>query len=76
MPYRPEVLVNNEWAHNALVFETADEALNSGRELMSRWLLVRDYRAVELTDDAVVNYFWDYTQQKARPVQNGGLRPV
>jgi hypothetical protein len=45
-----------EWAGNALVFATREEAEDNARELMSRWMLVTDTRADE-TDDPV-NYQW------------------
>lgn len=54
--WKPQVLVQGEWAGNALVFATRDEALENARELMGRWMLVTDYRAGESTD--AVNYKW------------------
>lgn len=41
---------------NALVFATREEALASARELMGRWLSVRDVGVVE-TDDPVTSRF-------------------
>ena len=35
---------------NSCAFATEDEALRAGAELMSRWMLVRNYRAVESTE--------------------------
>jgi len=52
--YKPEVRVNGSFHSNSLVFATREEAEQSARELMGRWLLVTDYRAVESTDP--VNY--------------------
>ena len=54
MSYKPEVRVNGTFHSNALVFATRDEAEQSARELMGRWTLVTDWRAVE--SDEVVNY--------------------
>ena len=55
--FRPMVNVSGrEWAGNALVFATREEAEDNARELMSRWMLVTDTRADE-TDDPV-NYQW------------------
>lgn len=55
--YRPMVQVNgSEWAGNALVFATREEAEDNARELMSRWLLVTAMRVDET--DAPVNYRW------------------
>lgn len=56
MNWRPMVKVGNEWAGNALVFATREEAEDNARELMGRWMLVTDTRADET--DAPVNYRW------------------
>lgn len=50
MNWKPEVLVNAQWSRNALVFATREEAEASARDLMGRWLLVEDWRAVETED--------------------------
>jgi len=54
MSWKPEVLVHGQWSQNALVFATEDEAKESANDLMNRWLLVEDCRAVEV--DEPVNY--------------------
>ena len=56
MNWRPMVKIGNEWAGNALVFATREEAEDKARELMGRWMLVTDTRADET--DAPVNYRW------------------
>ena len=54
--WKPEVqTVNDEkFYQNNLAFATEAEALYSARDLMNRWLLVTDCRAVE--SDQEVNY--------------------
>ena len=52
--WKPEVFVDNQWCQNGLVFATKEEAERSAGDLMSRWMLVTDYRAVE--SDLPVNY--------------------
>ena len=54
MSWKPEVFVQNKWSQNAVVFATKEEAEQSARELMSRWMMVENCRAVESTDK--VNY--------------------
>ena len=54
MSWKPEVEVNDQWARNALVFETQEEAETSARELFGRWMLTTGYRAVEV--DEPINY--------------------
>jgi len=58
MSFKPEVKVFGEtpFHRNGLVFETYEEALNNARDLRNRWILVEDYRAVEV--DEPVNYKW------------------
>ena len=41
---------------NSVVFETADEAHQAGRDKQRAWTLAEDYRVVET--DAKVNYMW------------------
>lgn len=54
MSYKPEVLVQGTWGQNSRVFATKEEAEMSARDLMNRWMLVEDCRAVE--SDQPVNY--------------------
>lgn len=54
MSYKPEVFVDNQWANNNCAFATKKEAEASAFDLMNRWLLVTDYRAVE--SDQPVNW--------------------
>jgi hypothetical protein len=54
MSWKPEVKVNGKWSQNAVVFATEAEAEASAEDLMRRWLLVEDCRAVE--SDKPVNY--------------------
>jgi hypothetical protein len=58
MSWKMEVFTDNEWASNALRYATEQEAINAGRELLSRWWVPTDSRAVE-TPDEPVNYRFD-----------------
>jgi hypothetical protein len=51
------VNVDREWAGNGLRFATHQEAEQSARDLMGRWMLVVGYR-VDESDDPV-NCEWD-----------------
>ena len=64
--WKPEVQMGDsgKWYGNGLRFASHEEALQSARDLSYRWVLVRDYRAVE-SDDRV-NYEW----------ADGGLKAV
>lgn len=64
MSWKPEVKTgnDNEWYGNALAFETKEEAEYSARELMNRWMLVVDCRAVE--SDEPVNYRIDFEKHE------------
>lgn len=50
MSWKTEVLVEGKWASNALRFATEQEALDAGVELLSRWFVPTDHRAVECGD--------------------------
>lgn len=54
MSWKPEVLVNDKWCQNGLVFATEQEAADSASDLLSRWYVPTDSRAVEV--DEPVNY--------------------
>ncbi len=60
MSWKPEVQVIGEpsdrWSRNGLVFATREEAEASARNLMARWIMVENTRAVEV--DEPVNYRW------------------
>jgi hypothetical protein len=64
--WKPEVLVNGKWSQNALVFATEKEAYENAKDLMWRWLLVEDCRAVE--SDNPINY--TYIDGKLEHVEN------
>jgi hypothetical protein len=54
MSWKPEVVADSggHWTGNALRFTTKQEAEAYAYDLMTRWTLVRDTRAVEHTDPA------------------------
>ena len=58
MSWKPEVIADSsgKWCGNGLRFATKEEAESNVRDLMMRWMLVRETRVVE-TDDPV-NYRW------------------
>lgn len=56
MSFKPEVSTDGgrTFHQNALAFATREEAETSARDLMSRWMLVTDWRVVE--SDQPVSY--------------------
>ena len=52
MSWKSEVIADNSgtWCGNALRFATKDECDRYGRDLASRWMLVRDVRSTECDD--------------------------
>ena len=56
MAWKPEVMVDGKWARNGLVFATKEEAEANARDLLMRWFVPTDSRAVESDDP--VNYRW------------------
>ena len=56
--WKPEVTADStgKWYANGLAFATKAEAEASARDLASRWLAVREWRAVE--SDQEPNYRW------------------
>lgn len=56
MSWKPEVYIKSEdkWCSNALVFATREEAEQNAFDLLCRWYVPSDSRAVESTED--VNY--------------------
>lgn len=60
--WKPEVKVNGKWSSNSLRFGTEKEAKASVDELLSRWYVPDEGRAVESEDE--VNYTFDFTAYK------------
>lgn len=58
MSWAPEVVADSsgEFCGNSLRFATKEEAEANAHDLMMRWMLVTDTRAVESSDP--VNYAW------------------
>lgn len=46
--YEVQTDATGEWYGNAVTFDTKKEAEDGARDLMSRWLLVLDWRVVEV----------------------------
>jgi len=55
MSWKTEVFAENEWVSNRLRYATEQEAIAAGHELLSRWYVPSDSRAVEIPTDTV-NY--------------------
>lgn len=57
MSYKMEVFTT-DWNTNSCVYATKEEAEAAGRELLSRWWVPTDSRAVESNEP--VNYKFDF----------------
>jgi hypothetical protein len=68
MNYKTEVFADGSWCGNALVFATEAEAVEHGKELLSRWMVPTDSRAVPT--DAPVTYVFDFKTYRAEPLPN------
>ena len=53
MKFKVEVIADSsgKWCGNAMLYETHEEAKAAAVDLMNRWLLVREWRVVEVADD-------------------------
>lgn len=60
--WKIEVRVGGTWSGNALRFATKSEAEASANELLSRWFVPDEARAVESEDP--VNYYFDFSFNK------------
>jgi len=61
--WKMEVLTDS-WAGNACVYATEQEAIDAGKELLSRWYVPSDSRAVTTADP--VNY--QFTNGRSSPI--------
>lgn len=66
MSWKPEVFIKseNKWCDNALVFATKEEAEQNASDLLMRWFVPIDSRAVESNEP--VNY--SYVDRTLRAV--------
>ena len=51
MGWKSEVLVGNEWCPNAVVWPDEHSALCAGCDLLGRWFVPTDHRAVEVDEE-------------------------
>ena len=58
MGWKSEVLVDGTWSQNAIVWPDESSALSAGSNLLSRWFVPTDYRAVEV-DEAPTDPTWE-----------------
>lgn len=71
MSFKPQVETVNDpgkFLGNALAFATFDEAYQNARDLSHRWMLVKDYRAIE-SDEPVTHTYVDGVLGYAEPVK-------
>lgn len=54
MSWKMEFFADNEWVGNGIRYATEQEAIDAGTELLSRWFVPSDSRAVG--SDEPVNY--------------------
>lgn len=45
-----EVLAEGKWTRNQIVWPDEESALEAGKELLSRWFVPTDYRAVQVNE--------------------------
>jgi hypothetical protein len=71
MSWKPEVYVKPDgWVRNGLVFATKEEVEANANDLLDRWLLVLDCRAVEVPDaEFPVNHKWDIEKHELTGVE-------
>ena len=74
MSFKPEVIADtsNKWCGNALHFATREEAEANVRDLVMRWLAVREARVVESDDP--VNY--RYINGRLESLTSGAAMPA
>ena len=65
--YKVEVLVGGTWSSNGLRFATENEAIEAGKELLSRWMAPSDSRATETPDP--VNYRFNFETYRPEPIK-------
>jgi hypothetical protein len=68
MSYKTEVYADNSWSTNNLRFATEQEAVEYGKELLSRWYVPTDSRATPCDDP--VNYRFNMDTYKAEPINS------
>ena len=64
--YKMEVCTKGEWSTNSCVYATEKEAVEAGKELLSRWMVPTDSRAVE--SDKPVNYRFNFETYKSESI--------
>ena len=67
MSFKMEVLVQGTWSTNSCVYATKEEAEAAGVELLSRWFVPSDSRAVESTEK--VNYHFNFEANKPESIK-------
>jgi hypothetical protein len=56
----------SDWSRNSCVFASHGEAESAGKELLSRWFVVSEYRVVETFKSA--NYRFNHQTNKAESI--------
>ena len=64
--FKTEVYAQGSWSSNSLRFSTKEEAEASGKELLSRWFVPTDSRALESEDP--VNYRFNFETNKNKRI--------
>jgi len=56
MSFKPEVFAEGEWCGNGLTFATKEEAEQNAKDLLMRWFVPTDSRAVESDEEPNYQY--------------------
>jgi len=65
--YKMEVFTDNSWSTNSCRYATEQEAVNAGKELLSRWFVPSASRAMPSEDE--VNYRFDTEKWRSEPIK-------
>lgn len=67
MNWKMEVFVDGSWSSNSCVYATKAEAVAAGVELLSRWFVPSNSRAVESSDP--VNYRFNFETYRPESIK-------
>jgi len=71
--FKTEVLVEGKWSQNGVVWPDRESAEQAGVDLLGRWFVPTDSRAVEVSDDPNRPTWTEHTARHGLPPRSVSL---
>lgn len=70
MGWKQEVLVSGTWSRDGVVWPDEASAMSAGHDLLMRWFVPTDHRAVEVDEEPNRPTWYEWVNEHGLPAQS------